>query len=264
MIAAIIKTAYTKLEESKRLYAAAESALLEALGLQNIDLSDSLFNIQRFSSVQQSDRLDSEHYNQKYERLENMLKSYPLGYKTIGHLCLPPTNGAEVREYVETGTPYLRVGDLRQLEISEDTVVYIADEAADAVREKVALKTGDVLISRSGSLGLSCVVTEKWQNAITSSHLIRLRIGNNAIDPYYLALFMNTPAGVEQVRKRSNGGIQPEINHPSLKNIIVPLLSKDSQLQIREMVIASHQTRQESKRLLESARRAVENAIEGS
>lgn len=258
----LLENAFKKLEQSKRLYAEAEETLLEELGLKNLDLSDSLFNVCKFSDVQQSDRMDAEHYNKKYDCLESKLKAYPAGCETIGNLCLQPINGAEVREYVEQGTPYLRVGDLRQLDISEDTVVYIADKAADAVREKVSLQEGDVLISRSGSLGISCMVTKKWENAITSSHLIRLRLKDKSLDPYYLALFMNTTAGVEQVRKMSNGGIQPEINQPSLKSIIVPLLSKKAQAKIRSLIIRSHETRDESKRLLELSKRAVEVAIE--
>lgn len=257
-----VKAAHTKLEQSKSLYAQAEAILLDELGLKDLDLSDSLFNIRKFSEVQQVDRIDSEHFNKKYERLEGKLKSYPSGFETIGNLCLPPINGAEVREYVEQGTPYLRVGDLRQLDISENTVVYIADESAHEVREKVSLQEGDVLVTRSGSLGISSVITKKWESSITSSHLIRLRLKNKTLDPYYLALFMNTTAGAEQVRKRSNGGIQPEINQPSLKNIIVPLLLKKEQTRIRQMIIRSHVTRDESKHLLELAKQAIETAIE--
>lgn len=257
-----LKLSFAKLEQSKRLYAEAEEILLEELGLKNFDLRNSLFNVRKFSDVQVSDRLDSEHFNKKYDRLENKLKAYSAGFETIGNLCLPPINGAEVREYVEQGTPYLRVGDLRHLDISEDTVVYIDDKAADDVREKVSLQEGDVLISRSGSLGISGVVSKKWENSITSSHLIRLRLKDKTLDPYYLALFMNTTAGVEQVRKRSNGGIQPEINQPSLKNIIVPLLSKKVQTKIRSLILRSQETREESKRLLELSKQAVESAIE--
>lgn len=259
----IIKSANSKRNESKQLYADAENLLASELGLDKVDLSESLFNVQTVSDVLKSKRLDAEHYNKKYERLESLLKKYSRGFESLGDICLPPVNGVEIREYQETGIPYLRVGDLYQVDIKEDTVVHIDPESAATVKSKVSLKNGDVLMSRSGSLGMACVVSEKWKHAINSSHLIRLRLAKSDIDPYYLALFLNTTAGVEQIRKYSNGGVQPEINQPSLKKLIVPILSGDVQLEVKKLILKSHKSRDEAKSLLAEAKEEVEKMIEG-
>jgi restriction endonuclease S subunit len=127
---------------------------------------------------------------------------------------------------------------------------------------KVKLKEGDVLMSRSGSLGVLCVVEKQWVHSLISSHLIILRIEDTAINSYFLALFLSSIAGKLQIVKNSNGGVQPEINHPALKSILIPKLDMETQTQIATLVQESYALKAERERLLDVAKRAVEIAIE--
>ena len=117
-------------------------------------------------------------------------------------------------------------------------------------------------MSRSGSLGVICVVEEKWVHSLISSHLIILRIEDTTITSYFLALFLSSMAGKLQIEKNSNGGVQPEINHPALKSILVPKLAMGTQNQIAELVQQSFALKTESERLLATAKSAIEIAIE--
>ncbi len=117
-------------------------------------------------------------------------------------------------------------------------------------------------MSRSGSLGALCVVEKQWVHSLISSHLIILRIEDTAINSYFLALFLSSIAGKLQIVKNSNGGVQPEINHPALKSILIPKLDIEIQTQIAALVQESFTLKAESERLLKTAKRAVEIAIE--
>jgi restriction endonuclease S subunit len=68
-------------------------------------------------------------------------------------------------------------------------------------------------------------VQKQWIHSLISSHLIILRIEDATITSYFLALFLSSIAGKLQIDKNSNGGVQPEINHPSLRSILMRIKS---------------------------------------
>lgn len=261
-IASIIESAFQQLEESRNLYTQAQTLLLEELGLKDWQPKDPLSYVAKSSDAFAAERLDAEHFKPKYADLVAHCEKAGTEIRCIGDLCPYPVNGVEVREYVGEGIPYLRIGDFKLLDIENSSVVRIDRRHADEVIEKVRLCPGDVLLSRSGSLGVSGVVTDQWRDAVISSHLIRIRLQSPGWDPYYVALFLQSLPGKFQIEKWSNGGVQPEINQPSLKRIVIPRLSDGAQKAIRNAVEASRLARNESKALLEKAKRAVEIAIE--
>jgi len=249
--------------QSQASYSQVETLLLETLGLADFSPCTEKVNIKSFKdSFVATGRLDAEHYQPKYEQIEEKIKAYSNGFATLGEISPNPTNGVEIREYCETGTPYLRIGDINQLEINEKSLAYVNQNAAEALMSKVKLKEGDVLMSRSGSLGVLCVVEKQWVHSLISSHLIILRIEDAAINSYFLALFLSSIAGKLQIVKNSNGGVQPEINHSALKSILIPKLDMETQTQIATLVQESFALKAESGRLLDVAKRAVEIAIE--
>ncbi len=89
-----------------------------------------------------------------------------------------------------------------------------------------------------------------------------LRIEDTGINSYFLALFLSSIAGKLQIVKNSNGGVQPEINHPALKSILIPKLDMEIQIQIAALVQQSFTIKAESEHLLNVTKRAVEIAIE--
>ena len=151
---------------------------------------------------------------------------------------------------------------MKNLTIDAASVVRIDPTSAEKGLEKIDLQAGDVLVSRSGSLAITAVVEPEWADALISSHLIRLRITDERIDPYYLALFLGTLPGKMQIQQRSNGGVQPEINQPALKSILVPIPPQRAQQEIRRLILSARKLRDSSNELLDAAKRAVEIAIE--
>lgn len=258
-----IKNAHRCISQTKAAYTQAETLLLETLGLADFSPSTEAVSIKSFKeSFASTGRLDAESYQPKYDQLRDVLESYSGGVITIGTLAGQIANGAEVREYQEEGVAYLRVGDLKDLTIDASSVVRIDPASAEKGLEKIDLQTGDVLVSRSGSLAVTAVVEPEWADALISSHLIRLRIIDKRIDPYYLALFLCALPGKMQIQQRSNGGVQPEINQPALKSILIPIPPQSAQQEIRRLILSARKLRDSSSDLLEVAKRAVEIAIE--
>lgn len=262
-IANTITTALDLRRKAGSLLQRTEAFLLKALGMTDFLPSAKAINIKSFKdSFAATGRLDAEGYQPKYDQLRSVLDAYPSGVTTIDELAHQITNGAEVREYQEKGITYLRVGDLKNLTIDPSTVVRIAPASAEQGLEKIGLQAGDVLVSRSGSLAVTAVVEPEWKDALISSHLIRLRIQDARIDPYYLALFLGSVPGKMQIQQRSNGGVQPEISQPALKSIVVPIPPTSAQQEIKRLVLSAQKLRDASNDLLEATKRAVEIAIE--
>ncbi|CAN1516423.1 RMtype1_S_SonII-TRD2-CR2_like domain containing protein [Burkholderiaceae bacterium] len=249
-------------DASKRLLVDAEITLLGALGLKNWQPPEPLSYVRSSRDVLSAGRLDAEHFQEGYYALRQALTSYRAGFAKLRDLSQKFTNGTEIRDYQGAGTPYLRVGDLKNLAIDGGSVVFVDPLAAAELIDKVQLETGDVLISRSGSLAVSAVVEREWKSALISSHLIRVRISDKSFDPYFVALFLKTLPGRMQITQWSNGGVQPEISQPALGQVVVPKVDMKVQRVIRRHILESANARNRSADLLYAAKRAVEIAIE--
>jgi len=92
--------------------------------------------------------------------------------------------------------------------------------------------------------------------------LILVRLEDPAFKPHYVAAFLAAMPGKMQIIQNSNGGVQPEINQPSLKRVLVPRLAQSIQSEIITQIHRAHLARQEAQALLAKAKRAVEVAIE--
>ncbi|MCH5273217.1 MAG: restriction endonuclease subunit S [Lachnospiraceae bacterium] len=143
------------------------------------------------------------------------------------------TNGVEIRTYAESGFRYLRVSDMGKNGIVNNNVRYVA---VDSIPHKIELSLNDILISRSGSLGLITVVTDEIVDSILSSHIFRVRLSNK-IDKYYLQEFLRSNIGQRQFFKLNNGGIIPEINQSALGNIEVCIPPMKKQKEIAEYIM---------------------------
>lgn len=198
----------------------------------------------------------------QYFTLAAKLREYQGGDAMLGDICPNPLNGVKIREYVEQGVPYLRVGDIKNYTVKSSGLKHGAPEAAAREIDKVRLKVGDVLVSRSGSLAVAGVVEPEWTHSIVSSHLIFVRLRDPAFKPHFVAASLATMPGRMQIIRQSNGSVQPEISQPSLKRVLIPRLAEGEQDRIINYIRQAHAARQQAQALLAQAKRAVEVAIE--
>lgn len=261
VVSQTVMNSFQQEAESDRHLHHAEQTLLRALGLEHWRPPEPLTYERKARDVFAAARLDAEHYQEQYYTLAKKLLSYKNGCVTLGDICPNPVNGVEIREYEDEGVPYLRVGDLHHLTVDLSSVMRIAPKAAAQQISKVKLESGDVLMSRSGSLAVTGVVEPEWTHSVISSHLIRIRMRQN-FDPYYVALFLSSVPGRIQIERQSNGGVQPEINHAALKSILLPRLDFCLQEDIHSSINQFHAVRKQARFFLDQAKRAVEIAIE--
>ena len=124
------------------------------------------------------------------------------------------------RNYVDDGVLFLRAQNVRPLSIDlTSNPVYISEEDAERLKENT-IHYKDILITRSGTAGLCAIYLEN-KRAISSSHTFIVKSGN--LNPFFLAVFLNTKYGRALIERGKYGSLQPEIAPPFLYQIPVPV-----------------------------------------
>jgi len=253
------------LKQSELEYRQAEDLLLSELGLQDWQPTEETVAVKSFAeSFLSSGRFDAEYYQPKYDQVEEAIKDCGFPSQNLGSFIEPIQNGFDYREYTEEGTPYIRVGDVKNGQINFESAVKIPITMAD-VDKPVGLQVRDILFTRKGSFGNSAVVTELEVNGIISSEIMLVRLTSVSRQenlPEYVSLFLNSKFGYLQVERRVHGVAYYSISQPDLANLLIPILPKPQQQKIVEKIKLSFSLKQKSKQLLEIAKTGVELAIE--
>lgn len=141
------------------------------------------------------------------------------------HLCERITVGIVVQpssHYQESGVPALRSLNIRPNEIVMENFVYFSASDNEEKLAKTRVRTGDVLLVRSGLPGTAAVVPSELDgvNAID----ILIATPNIAkVDPLYLCYYFNSDGGKRMALGARRGQVQKHLNVGSLKEAPIPL-----------------------------------------
>lgn len=253
-IGEIMLQAYQCEADSVTIGAQAEQTLLQALGLEGWEPPEPLTYTRRASEVLPEKHLDSEYYRPRFDAIRSKLaqKHKTMSLGRMGEVL----KGWSV-PYDEDGTiPIIRSGDLS--DISNDDRFLRAAETEDVFE----LERGDVLISSIGFGSIGKVqMFDKAGKYGTVSEVTVVR--QKTVKPQYLASFLRSWAGQTQIEQFITGATgQLHLYPRDVAKIEVPLVDVYIQNELEELATKSATSRQQAQSLLESAKRAVEVAIE--
>ncbi|NQU77185.1 restriction endonuclease subunit S [Candidatus Falkowbacteria bacterium] len=166
------------------------------------------------------ERFDPYYFRVEFRKNMEQIDKSKFKVVRFGELMKDLKNGVEIRTYSDSGYRYLRVTDIDDFGLNSNDPRHVK---VDQIPEKIKLSEDDFLISRSGSLGLVSIVTDKMLDYILSSHIFKISLDTEKILPEYLAIFFRGSLGQLQFFQKNNGGIVPEINQGALKSIKIPL-----------------------------------------
>lgn len=125
------------------------------------------------------------------------------------------------------------------------------------------LEKNDILLY---SVGAAYVGKANLHNlpvkAICGTSLTLIRPIKQLINPYYLLVFLNSPVGRLLTRKNLRGSVQQCIYPYDTKNVLIPMLNETIQERIETTIREGEKLYNQSKHLLNIAKKAVEMAIE--
>lgn len=253
----VVLSAHSNLSKSNSLYSQLQDLIMDELGLNDWHPSNKIVNVKSLNeSFLFSGRLDAEHYQVKYDELEEIIKTVP--YKTIAEIQLFNARGVQP-DYVEDGG----ISVVNSKHILEDGLDYDnferTTEAFLSSQTRAQISYGDILIYTTGANIGRTQVYLKHDHALASNHVNILRV--KGVNPIYLALVLNSRIGRMQTEKLCTGSAQVEIYPNDIEKFIVPILDETIQEDIASKVQESFAMKAESKRLLNVAKEAVEIAI---
>jgi type I restriction enzyme S subunit len=137
--------------------------------------------------------------------------------------------------YVESGVPCLRSKNIREDRIELSNLVFLSP-ASNRLHAKSIIRAGDVLTVRTGYPGTSAVASPELDGAncvdiIISTPKPGLRGG-------FMARFINSPAGMQQIAIGQGGLAQQHFNVGAMKSLLVPVPSLTEQDEILERLAA--------------------------
>jgi type I restriction enzyme S subunit len=263
-LADVVRQAKAAREHSESLYAQAQTLLAAELGLDKLDLSESLYSVRHFSEVTEARRADAEYYRQKYERLLEHLRHTGQAVRLGDWLHESLKRGVQpqyddegeilVINSQHVGKTYIELEDNR---LTTEEFCEIGSNRRARVRQN------DVLLNSTGYITIGrCQTLLEDVKAIVDGHVTIVR-PKEGLDPVYLGLFLNALPGQMQTERGWTGSSgQIELRTDVIADFLVWKAPVAIQRQIRQLVEQSHQARCDAKRLLAEAKAEVERMIE--
>ena len=253
--------AYVNRLNSKTFYKEAEELLLKELDLLDFKPSIENISIKSFKeSFGNSGRIDSEYYQAKYDELiEHIKKTNFDKLDNIEKKKKSIEPGSEA--YQDSGIPFIRVSNVTKFGIS-DTDIYLSRNILKEEELQKLYPTKDtILLSKDGTVGIAYKIKNETE-MITSGALLHLMIKRGDVLPEYLTLVLNSLIVQLQAQRDAGGSIIQHWKPSEIQEILIPIIDISVQNQIEERIKKSFLLKEESKQLLDLAKKAVEIAIE--
>jgi type I restriction enzyme, S subunit len=125
-------------------------------------------------------------------------------------------------DYAEHGVPVIRTTDIDgngKIDLSQVPRIPLDVEQI----EKYQLSTGDLLVTRTGSIGTVAIFPGASEPCIPGAYLIQFRLWNDFLDSRYVLNYLISPHGQGQLLAGATSVTLSNINAPAIKAIVIPL-----------------------------------------
>lgn len=200
------------------------------------------------SQLESAHRTDAEYFQPEYLKVENKLDSIKtttveeISDSVISFGAYSLCNYIEWRE---TGVPYLNVENIKDGYIDFEDVKFIDNEVNETLK-KSKVKEGDVIITMAGTIG-NVAVAHNIPSKVNSNQATAKIILKKDFSPYYLTAFLNSYFGKKQTEREIVSSVQPNIFLWQIKNLKVPIVSKDKEKDIEQIYKRGLDTLEQSK-----------------
>ena len=258
-IESALKTADKAENDSKRAMQAASDMLLSELGLDKWRADDGGVSVKRLGDVSAANRWDAEYYLPKYDCLLKTIKSYPHGWDSLANCRLAVLKEEMFSPANDSNYQYIELADVGNYGNITGCTKKSGENLPDRARRRV--NAGDVIVSSvEGSLSSIALIDKNYHMSLCSTgfHVVAPR----TLNAETLLVLFKSIIGQMQLRRGCSGTILTAINGDHLNAIILPMVRSSVQDKIRDKISAAYRQRNDSILLLQTAKAAVETAIE--
>ena len=259
----IVTSAYQYNKQGVLLYFKAEALLLDELGIKDIDISHEPCYEVKSTDAFTANRIDAEYYQPKYEKIIDAIKKCRYGWCELADKITNITDKHDPAKGPENDFRYIELSNINPSIGIIDGYSELKGKDLPS-RARMLIKEGDVIISSvEGSIDKVALVDNFHDGCLASTGFFVFRNKSNMIPEYVLALCKSVLIQ-KQLEKFSSGTILAAVPKNLVQNLIIPDIPKEAQKEVANLVQQSHAARRQAKRLLEEAKRKVEEMIEKS
>ena len=228
--------------------------------------------VKKHSVDEMPERIDAEYFQPKYEEADKTIKNYPGGWARLGELCElvghpsnPPYSDAESEDKTfivvqkHLGDFTLTDGYRSSADSKYTTMEFVKKNAQYLLQKK------DLVLYTVGGpphIGKANIIFDDRVPATIGSFVTLVRANESRINPFLLLVLFNCPIGYLLTNRFQRGMVQQYIYPKDLVQTVIPIVPEAIQTQIEQKVVEAFNLQEQSKRLLECAKRTVEIAIE--
>jgi type I restriction enzyme S subunit len=197
------------------------------------------------NNLRQKDQQLVEHYNRLSQSL--FLDMFgdpirnPIGWDELALINVSNkiTDGTHKTPiYIENGVLFLSAKNIKKHKIVLGNVKYISLEEHETLSKRCNVEKGDILITKSGSIGMSAMVDIDMEFSVFES-LALIKYDRDKVNGRFLLGFMNTPSTQFQYSRHAKGVGVKHLHLKDLRNIklIFPPLVLQNEFSDRVMEI---------------------------
>ena len=266
-IVQLMDNAYNKKKqketEALKLFNSVNGYILDELGIKISEMQEKKCYIVNFEKVQNS-RLNPYYYQPIFTEAKESLKKGKYKIENLKKFITKIHYGVSIKnEYLEKGIPLLRIMNLKPNKIDITDVVMLDESKRKEIGSGFVYE-GDLLISRSGSVGIVAVVPKEAKGFAFGSFMIKFCI-NNEVNKEYIAIWLNSKISQLFTKQEKIGAIQGNITIETIENFEIPFPPLEIQNKITSEIKArtekSEKLQKEAKEELKKAKEEVEKII---
>lgn len=135
-------------------------------------------------------------------------------------------------EHKQDGVPMLGIENIGEGKFIDGNKIFVTAEKAQELKSFI-LKAGDIIISRSGTVGEICAVPKRMEGALLSTNLMRVSLNpEKVLSEYFIYMFQSKGVVLDQVKELCKGSTRIFLNQTILKQIQfpIPCIAKQSEI----------------------------------
>lgn len=259
----LITQAYEKRKLAEAKYSLAETLLFETLKIDKEEIrkleEEKTYNA-NVAGLQKMLRFDAEYYHPKYLGTLDLLKNCPFDIKPLKRLIstemIDPTKDPyknKIFHYV----PIAKINESGEIFEWEEFYGWQAPS-----RARMLIREKDILIpSLTGTFSKIALVPKELDGQLATTGCFVVRPKEENI-PEFLFLLLRSLLFIRQLEQQTTGAIMSAVPKKTLEILLIPMVPKDVQRSIADLIKDYFYLRAEARRLVQKAVKEVEKMIE--
>lgn len=193
-------------------------------------------------------RIDAAFNHPKYKAVISNLKKH-LNIVAFGDIVESISGGAtplrsDEEQYTDSGVKFLRIQNITPFGFDFSDVKYITESVHNNLLRRSQLAENDLLMTITGRIGTSAVVTKSCLPANINQHIVRIKL-KQGFNPNFIAAYLNSSIGLLLSNRSVTGTTRLALDYESIKKIPIPGISYEKQENLANLINATLQIRNE-------------------